>query len=218
MYLDSQEKIKKPKTEQEVENKDKQIITKAKKSKKKFIFKLLLIIFLFIVIISIGLALFLYLKKWKKEIQDIPEASIIRSNDGIINAEVLTFDSFQKKLDEEKNNSITAVYSMKKDEESIFFNPDKIELPDKSYEIEVLSIKDEDNPGSSTLRNLEDINYKFLSQFNGKIEIRITFSIILISMFSLFKGCNNLLEVDLSRLDGYNLINLNSVFENCDNL
>ena len=178
MYLDSQEKIKKPKTEQEVESKDKQIITNAKKSKKKFIFKLLLIIFLFILIISIGLALFLYLKKWKKEIQHTPEAYIIKSNDGTINTEELTFDSFQKKLDEEKNNSISAVYSLKKGEESVFFNPDKIELPDKNYEIEVLSIKDEDNSGSSTLRNLEDINYKFLSQFNGKIEIRITFSLL----------------------------------------
>ena len=93
-----------------------------------------------------------------------------QSNDGTINVEELTFVSFQKKLDEEKNNSITAVYSMQKDEESVFFNPDKIELTDKSYEIEVLSVKDEDNSGSLTLRNLEDISsYKFLSQFNGKL-------------------------------------------------
>jgi hypothetical protein len=108
---------------------------------------------------------------------------------------------------------------MQKNEESLFFNPDKIELLDKNYEIEVLSVKDEDNSGSSTLRNLEDISsYKFLSQFNGKIEIRITFSITLISMFQLFKDCRNILEIDLSKLDGSNLINLNSAFENCDNL
>ncbi len=37
-------------------------------------------------------------------------------------------------------------------------------------------------------------------------------------MFELFKGCTNFLEVDLSRLDGSNLIKLNSAFENCDNL
>ena len=79
-----------------------------------------------IVIISIGLALFLYLKKWKKEIQQTPEAYIIKSNGGTINTEELTFDSFQKKLDEEKKNSITAVYSTQKNEESLFFNPDKI--------------------------------------------------------------------------------------------
>ena len=125
MYLDSHEKIKKPKTVIDVENKDKQTINNVTKSKKNFIIRLLLIIIL-IVIISIGLSLFLYLKKWKKEIQQTPEAYIIKSNDGTINVEELTFDSFQKKLDEEKKNSITAVYSTQKNEESLFFNPDKI--------------------------------------------------------------------------------------------
>ena len=125
MYLDSHEKIKKPKTVIDVENKDKQTINNVTKSKKNFIIRLLLIIIL-IVIISIGLALFLYLKKWKKEIQQTPEAYIIKSNGGTINTEELTFDSFQKKLDEEKKNSITAVYSTQKNEESLFFNPDKI--------------------------------------------------------------------------------------------
>ena len=62
----------------------------------------------------------------KKEIQQTPEAYIIKSNGGTINTEELTFDSFQKKLDEEKKNSITAVYSTQKNEESLFFNPDKI--------------------------------------------------------------------------------------------
>ena len=37
-------------------------------------------------------------------------------------------------------------------------------------------------------------------------------------MFQLFKDCSNLLEVDLSRLDGSNLISHNSAFENCNNL
>ena len=202
MYLESQEKIKKPKTVKEVEDKEKQILDKMKKSRKKFLFKLLLFIFLFILIILIGIILFFYFKKEKQKVY------VIKSDSGEINKESLSLASAQKKLAEEKDNSITAVYSLKKAEESVFFNPDNIGLSDKNYEIEVLSVKDdEDNSSTKNLRHLEDISYKFISQINGKIEIRISFYVLLTSMF-----------VDFSNLDGSNLINLNSAFENCGNL
>ena len=83
----------------------------------------------------------------------------------------------------------------------------------------IISVKDEDNSGSSTLRNLEDISsYKFLSQFNGKIEIRITFSITLISMFQLFKDCRNILEIDLSEFDSSKVEYVYSMFSECSKL
>ena len=144
---------------------------------------------------------------------------MVKPDSGTINTERVTLVEFQKKLTEEKNNSITAVYSLQKDEESVFFNPKNIGLSDKNYEIEIISVKDEyNNSAPKTLRHLEDISYKFLSQINGKIEIRISFFIALTSMFELFKGCKNLIEIDLSKLDASNLKDLDSAFENCPNL
>ena len=214
MYLESKEKIRKPKTPNVLENKDQQVIDNLKKSKKTFLFKILLLTFIFILIISIGIVLFLYLKN-----KDNQKTYIIKPDSGEINKEPLNLPKFQQKLSEEKNNSITAVYSLQKDEESVFFNPETIGLNDKNYQIEVLSVKDKENNSTvKTLRHLEDISYKYLSQITGKIEIRISFNIILTSMFQLFKDCRNLLEIDLSKLDSSNLKDLNSAFENCDNL
>ncbi len=60
MNLDSQEKIKKPTSPSELENKENQIIDNLKKSqKKKLMFNLLLITFILILIVAIGAFLFL---------------------------------------------------------------------------------------------------------------------------------------------------------------
>ena len=198
---------------EKIKIKEKDDINKIKASKKKCLFKVFLLIFIFILVISIGVLLFLYIKKNKSKVY------VIKSDSLTNNIESLSLTEFQNKLDEEKNNSITAVYSLQKNEESVFFNPKNIGLSDNSYKIEVLSVKNEDDiPTQNTLRNLEDISYKFLSQINGKIEIRITFYIVLVSMFKLFKGCKNLIEIDLSKLDTSNLKDLDSTFENCSNL
>ena len=212
MKLDSQEQIRKPKTIEEIENKDQKDLSELKKSKKKCLIKILILTFIFIV--ALGVLLFFLLKNKKKS-----KAYVIKPDSGTLNKEKISLDEFKKKLSEEKNNSITAVYSLQKDEESVFFNPEKIGLSDKNYEIEILSVKEEDsNLTSTTLRNLDNINYKFLSQITAKIEIRISFYISLTTMFELFKNCANLVEIDLSKLDASNLKNLDSTFENCSNL
>ena len=197
MEIESVEKIKKPNKIKEVEDKAKQENAEIqKKSKKKFICNLVLIysILLFIVI-SIFAVLF-YIKIGKKE--DKPS------------------------LLKEKSNSITALYSLKKEEELTLFNPEKIKLSKSDYEIEILSLQDENNTSISdsepSLRRLKTIENKFTSSISGKIEIRITFLVQLTSMFELFKNCRNLIEVDLSQLDATKLKNVNSVFENCENL
>ena len=215
MNLDSQEKIKKPTSPSELENKENQIIDNLKKSqKKKLTFNLLLITIILILIVALGVFLFLYLKN-----KDTKKPYIIKSDSGELNKETQSLENFQQKISKENNNSISAVYSLQKDEESVFFNPGTIGLSDKDYQIEILSVKDEENNSvEKTLRNLEDINYKFFSEITGTIEIRISFSISLISMSQLFKDCRNLLEVDLSQLNSLNLKDLNSAFENCDNL
>ena len=213
MRLDSQEQIKKPTTVQEIENKDKKDLDKIKKSRKKCLFRVFLSLFILVLIISIGVILFFLIRNKDSKVY------VIKTDSGTINEEPVTLAQFQNKLAEEKNNSITAVYTLQKDEESVFFNPKNIGLSDKNYEIEILSVKDEDgNTSPTTIRHLEDIGYKFLSQINGKIEIRISFYIALTSMLELFKDCINLVEVDLSKLDATNLKDLDSAFENCPNL
>ena len=212
MKLDSQEQIRKPKTIEEIESKDQKDLSELKKSKKKCLIKILILTFIFIV--ALGVLLFFLLKNKKKS-----KAYVIKPDSGTLNKEKISLDEFKKKLSEVKNNSITAVYSLQKDEESVFFNPEKIGLSDKNYEIEILSVKEEDsNLTSTTLRNLDNINYKFLSQITATIEIRISFYISLTTMFELFKNCANLVEIDLSKLDASNLKNLDSTFENCSNL
>jgi len=213
MRLDSQEQIKKPKTVQKIKNKGKKDLDKIKKSKKTCQIKIFLSILIFILVATIAILLFFLIKNKKKS-----KASEIKSDSGSLNKETLTLDQFKNKLSE-TNNSITAVYSLKEGEESVFFHPDNIGLSDNNYEIEVLSVKEENgSSASTTLRHLESISYKFLSQITGKIEIRISFYVALTSMFELFKDCTNLVEIDLSKLDASNLKDLDSAFENCPNL
>ena len=131
MKLDSQEQIRKPKTIEEIESKDQKDLSEFKKSKKKCLIKILILTFIFIV--ALGVLLFFLLKKKKKS-----KAYVIKPDSGTLNKEKISLDEFKKKLSEEKNNSITAVYSLQKDEESVFFNPEKIGLSDKNYEIEIL--------------------------------------------------------------------------------
>ena len=154
----------------------------------------------------------LFLRKEKREIS--PDPSTINTN-GVYN-----FTFFKNIITEEKNNSISAVYSFQKKEKLALFNPEKINLSNDNYEIEVLSIKDDysNSTSTSSIRNLKDIDYQFISTINGKLEIRINFFIQLTSMLELFKDCRNLIEIDLSSFDGSKLENVNSVFENCNNL
>ena len=125
-----------------------------KSQKKKLMFNLLLITFILILIVAIGAFLFLYLKN-----KDNKKPYIIKSDSGELNKESQSLENFQQKISKENNNSISAVYSLQKDEESVFFNPGTIGLSDKDYQIEILSVKDEENNSvEKTLRNLEDIN------------------------------------------------------------
>ena len=197
MEIESAEKIKKPKKKKEVEEKAKQENAEIqKKSKKKFICKLVLITSVLLFIVISIFAVLSYIKIGKKE--DLPS------------------------LLKEKSNSITALYSLKKEEELTLFNPEKIKLSKSDYEIEILSLQDENNTSiydsEPSLRRLKAIENKFTSSISGKIEIRITFLVQLTYMFELFKNCRNLIEVDLSKLDATKLKNVNSVFENCENL
>ena len=205
MEISCEENINKS-TTKEVEEKNMQVITNQKqKPKKNLLFKLIIIISILIIISIIIALMILFIRKKKKKIYfnfDDKPSNPISNN----------ITDFQNLLAEKKNNSITMLYSLQKKKDSVLFNPEKINLTKGEYEIEVLSLKDEDN--NSISRKLNDIDYKFISDINGQMEIRITFFVQLTSMSELFKGCRNLLEVDLSNLDGSKLTDANSVFEN----
>ena len=117
-----------------------------------------------------------------------------------------------------RNNSIIGVYLLEKGKETTIFNPEKINLEEKNYNIEIISQSIHENNNTSKERILQEINSKFIPELTGKFEIVISFNILLTSMFELFKNCNNLLEIDLSNLEGSNIRELNSTFENCENL
>ena len=70
----------------------------------------------------------------------------------------------------EKKNSIIGVYSLEKGKETTIFNPEKIDLSEKNYTIEILLNNESDKYNISTNRILEDINYKFVPELNGIFE------------------------------------------------
>ena len=61
----------------------------------------------------------------------------------------------------ERNNSIIGVYSLEKGKETNIFNPEKINLNEKDYNIEII-IKntDENNNSSNVKRVLQEIKCK----------------------------------------------------------
>ena len=124
MYIESREKIKKPTSEKKVEEKDKEETAKPKKKSKKKFLIILLSIILIAIIISI-IAIYFLRKEKPKE-----NSNILRPEQKALN-----YEEFQNKILEVKNNSIKAVYSLKKKEELNIFNPESINLSKDNYDI-----------------------------------------------------------------------------------
>ena len=211
------------KTEQ-IEIRDKNIINNFQKKNRKALILTIIIPISIFLIAGIGvLMIFLFLSKKKKEnkknednnIENIDDVQNIEDVENI--EEKDTIKEFLSKIDS-KNNSITGVYSLEKGKEAIIFNPKKIDLDEKNYFIEIIQNDVDKSNNSTYIRNLREYGYKIVPENSGIFEIRISFNIILTSMFELFKNCNNLIEVDLSHLDSSQLVDLNSTFENCENL
>ena len=118
MQIDSQEQIKKPKIDQDIVIYNRKDLTRIKHTKKLYLIKLFLLLIIFILVIAIAIVVFFIIKNKKKS-----NPEIIKSNSGSLNKELSPIAQFQNKL-AEKNNSITAVYSLIKDEESVLFNPE----------------------------------------------------------------------------------------------
>ena len=171
--------------------------------------KIFAIIFMLLVS-AIALFVIFIFKKAKKDKGEIKT----EDNENLISIDDINNIPSLKK----KNNSITAIYFLEEGKETILFNPEKIDLSEKNYKIEILSRNNNEKNNSSNMRVLEEINYKYVPYSSGKFEIIISFNILLTSISELFKNCRNLIEIDLSNLEGLNIKDLNSTFENCENL
>ena len=110
------------------------------------------------------------------------------------------------------SNLITAKYYIEEGKNINLLNPALIGLKEDEYSIEY-SIKE------NRLRNLNSIsNFIIKGEDSGILKVNITFKENLKSMFGMFKGCENLIDVDLTNLNTSRLENINSLFEGCNNL
>ena len=197
---ESQEKIRTHTNINKIEVKEKIIIENTKKNRKLFFVKIVVIIFI-ILLFSIGLIIFFILFNQKIKSDDKKQAE----SENLIDVEEFKYIS---KINE-KNNSITSIYTFEKGKEVILFNPEKIDLSENNYKIEILSINNSEKNSSYSMRSLEEIKYKYIPNSNGKFEIIISFNILLTSISGLFKNCRNLIEIDLSNLEGSNINDFN---------
>ena len=125
----SEDKMKKQIDLNKITVNEQKIIKNIKKNWKLFCLKIFVIIFI-ILISSIGLFILFILFNQKKS----NDVNTEGESEKIINIEEINYIS---KLN--KNNSITAVYSFEKGKEVILFNPEKIDLSENNYKIEILS-------------------------------------------------------------------------------
>jgi len=172
------------------------IIENSKKNRKLFALKISAIIFIILLFLIGSIILFILFKH-----KNNSNANKQAESDSIINIEEIDYIT---KINE-KNNSITAIYSFEKGKEVILFNPEKIGLSENNYKIEIISKNNDEKNISYNMRALEEIKYKYIPDSNGIFEIIISFNILLTSISGLFKNCRNLIEIDLSSLEGSNI-------------
>ena len=217
--FESKEQIKKPKEMNQMKENEKNVINKKNKKRKLLICFIIWAIIFIIVISAITLFIIVSLKKTKennKEIKKEGNENIKEKDENIINTEDDDMNYFLQVS--KKNNTITAIYLLEEGKETILFNPEKIDLSEKNYKIEILTRNNDEENSSSNTRILEEINYKYIPTSSGKFEFLISFNVLLTTVSELFKGCRNLVEIDLSNLESENIKDLNSTFENCENL
>ena len=187
---ESKEDIKKQNVPSNLDIKEKVIIDKFKKKNKKLcLIKLFSISFMILIVtFTLLVVYFVFKNKSNKPKEELEETKTESENiENIKEREKIEHNHLPML---EINNSIIGVYSLEKGKETNIFNPEKINLNEKDYNIEII-IKntDENNNSSNVKRVLQEINSKFIPELSGKYEIRISFNILLTSMFELFKNC-----------------------------
>ena len=101
---------------------------------------------------------------------------------------------------------------MEEGKNTTLLNPSSIGLNNVDYSVEY-SLKD------GRLRHLNSISNLIVNgKETGILMINITFKENLKSMLGMFKGCENLIDIDLTNLNTSKLENINSLYENCNNL
>ena len=110
------------------------------------------------------------------------------------------------------NNIIVAKYYLEEGKNITLLDPSLIGLNDDDYFIEI-------SGKEGKLRNLNLIsNLTINGKETGILKVNIKLRYNLKSMFGMFKGCENLIDIDLTNLNTSKLENINSLFEGCNNL
>ena len=110
------------------------------------------------------------------------------------------------------NNFILAKYYIEEGKNTNLLDLSLIGLNYEDYTIEY-SINE------NKLRYLDSIsNSKIIGEETGILKVNIKFKDNLKSMFGMFKGCENLIDIDLTNINTSKLENINSMFERCNNL
>ena len=110
------------------------------------------------------------------------------------------------------SNLLTAKYYLEEGKNITLLDPTLIGLKNDDYYIEILE-KD------GNLRNLNSITSLTISgKEEGILTVNLKFRDNLKSMFGMFKGCENLIDIDFSNLNTSKLEIMNSLFEGCNHL
>lgn len=169
------------------------------KNHKLKIYIFISIILNIIVIIILGCLIYLYLKKGNNN-KNSNEKSIENINN--------------IKENNENNNLISAIYSVKSGQKVQLLNPEKINLKEDDYLIEIK----ENNKNLRFLENIEVENGYYIPNESGYLPITISFKKSLNNLNEIFQNNKELIKVDLSNLDMQNVLSMNSTFSGCSNL
>ncbi len=162
--------------------------------KKNIIQILLLVAICILIIVGVAFIIILLLKNRSKKEED---ENLSESSD-------LKHDEF---------GNIYASYFVKKNEEFMVFNPEKIDLSSNDYYIKL-----ENQTRLRLMTNIELNEGKMISSFEGILTLTIGIKKKLNNLKELFSGCNKLKIVDLSELNTFNINNYDSLFKGCSSL
>ena len=147
---DSKEDIKKQNVNNNSDLKEKAIVDKfKKKSRKLCLFKIFTVLFMILIVSTTIIVVYVLFKDKnpKTEVQTEEKNNDIENIEEIERIEEI--NSLPLKI-MGRNNSIIGVYLLEKGKETTIFNPEKIKLEEKNYNIEIISQSIHENNNNSS--------------------------------------------------------------------
>ena len=147
---DSKEHKKKQNVNNNSDLKEKAIVDKfKKKSRKLCLFKIFTVLFMILIVSTTIIVVYVLFKdkNHKTEVQNEEKNNDIENIEEIERIEEI--NSLPLKI-MGRNNSIIGVYLLEKGKEATIFNPEKINLEEKNYNIEIISQSIHENNNNSS--------------------------------------------------------------------